>query len=365
MTVLAIDAGSSSLKFGLYSRDGAGALRCLDSGTITDPVGPSSAAVQRLLGLCSGMPAAIAHRLVFGGPNLVVPTLADAASLRALEALVPMEPLHLRPQLDLVYAAQAAAPGTPNVLCFDTAFHASMPAVAKRLPLPPTIDPSMRRYGFHGLSYEYVIGALGPALRGRAVIAHLGSGASLCATHDGRPIDTTMGFSALGGLMMATRPGDLDPGVLLQLMRLGYADRERLAEFLNGECGLAGVSGRSPDIRELFAVTTSDKRAREALELFDYQLLKHACAMIGVLGGLDALVFTGGIGEHQPVVRERLCRSLRFLGVDIDASANQRHAATISTAQSTVSVRVIATDETAVMARHAYELIGRVRAQPQ
>jgi acetate kinase len=357
MIVLCLDAGSSSLKFGLYRAEGLNdALQCVTSGTLDGALGDSRGLLDRLLKQFDARPDAVGHRVVFGGPNRFDPTIADETVLRELEGVSALEPLHLRAELDLVYAARAALPGIPQVLCFDTAFFQPMPAIAKRFPLPP-IDPALRRYGFHGLSYEYVTSALGPALAGRAIVAHLGSGASLCALRNGTPVDTTMGFSALGGLMMATRPGDLDPGAVLQLLSLGYDDRAKLSDIFFRRSGLAGVSGTSGDIRTLIAAAPGDERARDAIELFDYQLLKLTGAMIAVLGGLDTLVFTGGIGEHQPPVRLNLCRSLEHVGIRIDEQANARNAATISSEQSAVTVRVFPTDENLAIARHTLALL--------
>ncbi|MBV8490659.1 MAG: acetate/propionate family kinase [Candidatus Eremiobacteraeota bacterium] len=361
MIVLCLDGGSSSLKFAAYRAAGRNGLRCLTSGTLIGAPDPR-AVLGRLLRQVDEKPSAVGHRIVFGGPARTQPVVADDDVLRELEALCPIEPLHLRPEIDLVIAAREALPGTPQVLCFDTAFHESMPDVAKRLPLPG-LDPMLRRYGFHGLSYEYVSTVLGDTLGARAIVAHLGSGASLCALRDGAPVDTTMGFSALGGLMMATRPGDLDPGVLLRLMGEGY-DATQLSDLLYERAGLAGVSGVSGDMRALLAAAHTDQRARTALELYDYQLLKHAGALVAVLGGLDTLVFTGGVGEHQPEVRANLCRSLRYTGVEIDDEANVRNADVLSTPESGVSVRVVPTDENLTIARHALATFAKGTPSP-
>ena len=353
MDVLCLDGGSSSLKFARFRRDGEAAPRRL----VADSRAARSTTLAELWQHDGRPPDAVAHRIVFGGERYVAPVIADDAVLADLERLVEIDPLHLRDELDLVYAARTCGRSVPNVLCFDTAFHQRMPDIAKRLPLPPDVDPSLRRYGFHGLSYEYVVETLGAALQGRAIVAHLGSGASLCAMRDGAPVDTTMGYSALGGLMMGTRAGDLDPGVVLRLMRLGYDDAASLADFLYRRCGLAGVSGTDGDEKALEAAAQDDRRAREALDLFCYQLLKSAGAMIAALGGLDALVFTGGIGEHSATIRSCLCRALRYAGVVLDETANSRNRDVISSSQSAVRIRVVSTDENAVMARHAYALL--------
>jgi acetate kinase len=229
-----------------------------------------------------------------------------------------------------------ALPQASNVLCFDTAFHRRSPAIAHRLPLPNDLDPLLQRYGFHGLSYEYVASQL-PANSGRTVIAHLGSGASLCAIRDGEPIDTTMGFTALGGLMMGTRPGDLDPGVMLRLLGNDRYDVEQLTDLLYHRSGLLGVSGSSADMRTLIEAANTNAAAREAVDLFVYQLIKQLGAMTAVLGGLDTLVFTGGIGEHAAPIRERVSAALAYLG--------------------DVATLVIPTDENLMIARHTLRVL--------
>jgi len=265
--------------------------------------------------------------------------------------------LHLRAELDLLCAARRRFPGVAQVLAFDTAFHARAPEIAKRLPLPRDLDPLLSRYGFHGLSYEYVVSQLGGD-RGRTIVAHLGSGASLCALRDGLPLDTTMGFSALGGLMMATRPGDLDPGAILRLLDDGY-DAPRLTDLLYRRCGLLGVSGRSADMRELLDASATDAAARDAVELFVYQLVKHLGSMVAVLGGIDRLVFTGGIGERAPAIRGAVAAAFAFLGVRLDDAANRGDAREISSPESAVQVLVLPTDENLVIARHALALLTR------
>ena len=356
--VLCLDGGSSSLKFALYSADERGELVRLMAGEL--PAGNtaretfanvlSTIAPEHEAGV-----AAVAHRIVFGGSRYTATVIADDATLRELETLVPIEPLHLRAELDLVHEARHRLRGTVQVLCFDTAFHQRMPAIAKRLPLPRDLDPLIARYGFHGLSYEYVVSVL-PRDCGRTIVAHLGSGASLCALRDGVPVDTTMGFSALGGLMMATRPGDLDPGILLRLLAAGY-DLSRLTRLLYHESGLRGVSGISADMRSLLA-NRQAPAAREAVDLFVYQLVKHLGAMIAVLGGLDTLVFTGGIGEHAPTIRAAACGAFEYMGLRLDDGANARNAGRISTEESGVAVLVVPTDENLVLARHAMNELG-------
>lgn len=379
MRVLALDGGSSSLKFALYAVAGDAFSPTLsgEASGFGQPPGHlrvatpeivlideavaaewnAAIALERVLGIVREREAdlsAVGHRIVFGGPNHVEPVLATPEVLRRIEEFVALEPLHLRVELDAVYAMQRHFPGVPQILCFDTAFHRRMPAVAKRLPLPRNLDPALQRYGFHGLSYEYVLWRVAQASRGRVVIAHLGNGASLCALKDGLPMDTTMGFSALGGLMMGTRPGDMDPGVLLYLLGAGGYRAADLADLLNYHCGLLGVSGSSASMEALLAAAPSDASAREAVELFVHQLVKHLGAMIAVLGGLDALVFTGGIGERAASIRSKACEALGYAGVRLDDAANAASAPIVSRGESRVGVHVVPADETLVIARHAF-----------
>jgi acetate kinase len=234
-----------------------------------------------------------------------------------------------------------------------------MPELAQRLPLPEWVwDEGIRRYGFHGLSYEYVLATLGPAARGRVVIAHLGNGASLAAVRDGRPVDTTMGLTPTGGLVMGTRTGDLDPGVLLYLLREKRYDADALARLVDREAGLLGISGTTSDVRALLAARDGDPRAALALSLFSYQARKHIGAMAAVLGGLDTLVFTGGIGEHAAPVRAEICAGLEHLGVRLDPERSERSVDPISAHGSACIVRVIATNEDLMIARHVAATLG-------
>lgn len=334
MKILTLNGGSSSLKYASYHADDR-AMTQLRAGSI-EGSGAAGDVLPRVLAETGSDIDAIGHRLVFGGDRYDAPVRADAATLRDLEALVAIDPLHLRAELDLVYAAMRACPQAANILCFDTAFHRRSPAIAHQLPLPNTIDPMLQRYGFHGLSYEYIVSQL-PANAGRTVIAHLGSGASLCAVRDGEPVDTTMGFTALGGLMMATRPGDLDPGVMLQLLGNDAYDLKSLTDLLYHRSGLLGVSGSSADMRTLLVQAQTDAAARDAIELFVYQLRKQLGAMIAILGGLDTLVFTAGIGENQPIIRQRVADAFAFLGP--------------------FRVSVIPTDENLMIARHTRAVV--------
>jgi acetate kinase len=348
------------LKFAAYRTDSvSGRLLRVDAGTdavSNDAVTALNSVLSHVRPHIDGAFGAVGHRIVFGGPVYTAPVRANDAVLRDLEALVVIEPLHLRSELSLVRAALQKFPNVPQVLCFDTAFHRQSKPIAKRLPLPADIDPLLQRYGFHGLSYEYIASELGRG-SGRTVVAHLGSGASLCALEDGKPVDTTMGFSALGGLMMGTRPGDLDPGVVLRLLDSDAYDAERLSDLLYFRSGLLGVSGTTADMQNLISMADRDACAREAIELFIYQLRKQLGSMIAVLGGLKTLVFTAGIGEHAPLIRAAACQGLDYLGLRFDDAANQRNERVISSLESRVAVLVVPTDENLMIARHTLQLV--------
>jgi len=305
---------------------------------------------------------AIGHRVVHGGRAFDAPRLVSDGVLAELRRLTPLAPDHLPQALAAVEIAGKAFPGQPQALCFDTAFHRNMPRVARLYPLPYRLaDGGMVRYGFHGLSYESIVGqlrALGdPRAGGRLVIAHLGNGASMAAVRDGQGVDTTMGFTPAGGLMMGTRAGDLDPGVLLYLCTDGGLDPAAVGTLVNRESGLLGVSGISADMRDLLERERDDTRAAEAVALFCYQAKKFLGAMVAVLGGLDTLVFTGGIGEHAAPVRERIGAGLEGFGIRIDPTRNGRHAPIISPDGSAVTVRVMQTDEDLMIARQTATLV--------
>ncbi|OOG55139.1 acetate kinase [Rhodanobacter sp. B05] len=298
---------------------------------------------------------AVGHRIVHGGSDFHRPTRIDDAVLAALEKLVPLAPLHQPHNIAAVKAISSLRPDLLQVACFDTAFHHDMPPVATRLALPQTYtEEGVRRYGFHGLSYEYLIARLrelSPDLAGgRVVAAHLGNGASLCAMRNGRSIDTTMGFTALDGLVMGTRCGSIDPGALLYLQQVHDLRAVDVEYMLYHESGLLGVSGISSDMRIL--QVSEDPRAREAIELFVYRLVKELGALTSALGGLDALIFSAGIGEHAASVRAAVCERLAWLGIECDPAANARHDTLISTSRSRVRVFIIATDEEAMIAAH-------------
>lgn len=308
---------------------------------------------------------AVGHRVVHGGPHYREPHVISEAMLAALRDLVPIDPDHLPQAIALIEAVTKAHPGLPQVACFDTAFHRHMPAVARAYPLPPEYaDAGVMRYGFHGLSYEYIIGALqaidATAARGRVVIAHLGNGASMAAVRGGVGIETTMGFSPTGGIMMGTRTGDLDPGVLLYLLGARGMSAADVSTLVNKGAGLRGVSGTSADMRDLLAAAVTDPHAAAAVDLFCYTAKKALGALVAVLGGLDTLVFTGGIGEHAAPVRARITAGLDYLGLHVDAQRNAAHDGVISTDDSAVTVRVMPTDEDLMIARHTAQLMQSV-----
>jgi acetate kinase len=382
--VLCLNSGSSSLKFALSAlRDGRGTrgaegaverlglagarlwIRGPDREVLEDGervVPDAHAAVEAIFAALDRLrlpvPMAVGHRVVHGGPDHVAPQRVDARLLASLRTLVPLAPLHLPAAIEVIEAVSARFPDLPQVACFDTSFHRSMPEVAQRLPLPRDLwDAGVRRYGFHGLSYEYVVASLGP-LPPRLIIAHLGNGASMVALRDGRPIDTTMALTPTGGLMMGTRSGDLDPGVLVFLARVRGYDTERLEHLVDQEAGLLGVSGISSDMKTLLERRAEEPDAALAVDLFCHHARKHIGALAAVLGGLDTLVFTGGIGERAAAVRGDICRGLEHLGVHLDPRRNQVHDPVISTAGSACTVRVVPTDEDVMIAHHTRAVLA-------
>lgn len=306
--------------------------------------------------------AAVGHRVVHGGQHFSAPVKLDTTSIEALRALTPLAPLHQPHNLAGVDAVTAALPGVPQVACFDTAFHRSQPELAQRFALPARFtEEGVRRYGFHGSSYEYIAHILPEHLgearaNGKVIIAHLGNGASLCAMENCRSVASTMGFTAVDGLMMGTRTGALDPGVLLYMMDYHQMNAAQLTKLLYKESGLLGVSGISQDMREL--LESDAPAAREAVDLFCYRIQREIGSHAAALGGLDALVFTGGIGEHAAAVRAQVAQACRWLGVEVDAAANESGATRISTANSRVDVLVLPTNEEWMIARHAAEMLG-------
>ena len=305
--------------------------------------------------------AGVGHRVVHGGLEFMEPTRVDAAILERLERYVPLAPLHQPHNLAAIRLMLERLPGVPEIACFDTAFHRTVPEVAQLFALPARYAAAgVRRYGFHGLSYEYVASVLpsldGRAAAGRTVVFHLGNGASMAALQGGRSIGTTMGFTAIEGLPMGTRPGSLDPGVLLFMFdELGMSVRE-VERLLYHESGLLGLSGISSDMRDLLANESAP--ARLAVDVFCYRARRELGSLAAALGGLDAIVFTAGIGENQPEIRARICRDAEWLGVQLDREANLKHGPRISAADSAVSAWVVPTDEETMIARHVARLLG-------
>lgn len=299
---------------------------------------------------------AVGHRVVHGmqhaEPQRVTPDLIEQ-----LRRIVPYDPDHLPPELDLIEAFQQRHPKLPQTACFDTAFHRSMPAVARRLAIPRRFDEAgVQRYGFHGLSYAYLVEELGrqagaESARGKVILAHLGNGASMAAVSNGRSVDTSMGFTPAGGLPMSTRAGDLDPGVAWFLMQKERLGASQFNDLINHQSGLLGVSETSSDMRDLLERRENDPRAAEAVDLFCYQARKWIGAFAAALGGVETLVFSGGIGENSPEIRRGICRGLQFFGIELDKSANDANAAVISAESGRVTVRVIPTDEQLMIAR--------------
>jgi acetate kinase len=311
--------------------------------------------------------AAAGHRLVQGGPRYKDPQRITPEFLSEIEQLVPLDPDHMPAAIRGIQFVAGKFPELPQVACFDTAFHCSLPKVARMYALPRRLyDQGIFRYGFHGLSYEYIMRELhaleGKLANGRVIIAHLGSGASMVAVKEGKSIDTSMGFTPLEGLVMATRSGDVDPGALLYLLEHKKMSAKEMNTLVNKESGLLGVSGTSGDMRVLLEKMREDARAGEALDLFCYRAKKYIGAYAAVLGGLDMLVFAGGIGEHAPVVRKRICDGLDFLGIRLDDPSNEANAALISLPESRVKVRVIKTNEDLMIVRHVLSALGWTNA---
>lgn len=388
--ILTINAGSSSLKFALFAAD---ALDCAAIGMIdglgTDPnftmkdgaggklvsdalegerfVADHGSALRTVLdALAEQFPeariAAVGHRVVHGGLAYSAPVVVDDEILRQLAELVPLAPLHQPHNLSGIEAAKAAFPGVPQVACFDTAFHRAHPFVNDAFALPRALyDEGVRRYGFHGLSYEYVTGKLAEIApfhaRGRVIVCHLGSGASMCALRNGHSVASTMGFSALDGLPMGTRPGQVDPGVLLYLMDQKGMDAKAISDLLYKESGLKGLSGISNDMRDLEA--SDDPHAKQAIDYFVFRVRREIGGMAAVLEGLDAIVFCGGIGENSRLIRESVLESMEWLGIELDLDRNREGAQIISSDRSSVRAFIIRTNEELMIARHTGQLLAR------
>jgi len=381
--ILAFNSGSSSLKLALYELDGSREklvvrgeaeniaaesgrlwLRAGDGSSVVDQsraISDHAAAMKLALDALSTAkfphPAAIGHRVVMGGSHSA-PENVTAELLTELRALTPLAPLHLPAEIKIIEAVTSDSAGIPQVACFDTAFHRRLPQLAQRFPLPRKLfAQGVRRYGFHGLSYEYVLQQLRPAAKGqRLIIAHLGNGASLAAIKDGVPVDTSMGLTPTGGIMMGTRTGDLDPGVLIYLLREKHYDSAKLEHLVDNESGLVGVSETTSDMKTLLAARASDPRAAEAVAMFCRSVRKQIGAFAAVLGGLDMLIFTAGIGERAPAVRAEICCDLGHLGVEIDSARNDASDSVISAVHSPCAVCVIPTNEELMIARHTHEV---------
>jgi acetate kinase len=361
LVVLCVNSGSSSLKTALFEVEGT-AERALARHAHPVESGDYTTALDAALASFDAeglpLPGAAGHRVVHGGPRHAEPALIDDDVLTDLRELVPFAPLHIPAAIAGIDAIRGRW-DIPQVVCFDTAFHRHMPELAQRLPLPDSLwDAGVRRYGFHGLSYEYIVGALGAGQLGRAVIAHLGNGASMVAVDGGQSIDTTMGFTPAGGLVMSTRSGDLDPGVPVYLLREQGFDPDRLEQLVDREAGLVALSGGTSDMRTLVERREQDSRAAFAVDAFCYHARQHVGALAATLGGLDTLVFTGGIGEKAAAVRAGICDGLEHLGVELENAANAADAAVISAPASGCVVRVERTDEDVVIARHTRALIA-------
>ena len=307
---------------------------------------------------------AVGHRVVHGGPKYSKPQRITAEMVQELRQLSPFDPEHLPEEILLTEAFHRRFPELPQVACFDTAFHHDMPRVAQLLPIPRRYEAQgVRRYGFHGLSYAFLMGELArlagsDAAQGRVILAHLGNGASLAAVRDGKPVDTSMSFTPTAGLPMSTRSGDLDPGVVWYLARTENMSAKQFNEMVNFQSGLLGVSETSSDMRDLLACETKDVRAAEAVAMFCYQVKKWIGAFAAVLGGLDTLVFAGGIGENAPPVRARICDGLGFLGIELEEKRNVACAEVISAETSRIPVRVIRTDEEWMIASTVRQVLG-------
>jgi acetate kinase len=386
LIVLALNSGSSSLKFGFYGvgsskterlvsgeaesiGDKSGKFHAEDSrgNALLSETGPIRSQREAIIRIGTFLveskmpkPAAIGHRIVHGGPKLRQHCLIDDTVLMQLEAAAPFAPLHIPSALSVIRFAKEHFPRLPQVACFDTTFHAELPAVARVLPLAKELQSEgIQRYGFHGLSCESIVHQLANELPSRIVIAHLGNGASVTAVKDGKSIDTSMGLTPTGGVIMGTRSGDLDPGVLVYLMREKNFDAAMLEELVDHRSGLFGVSGVGSDMRRLQEAASSNPDARLAIQMFCYSVRKQIAAMIAALGGLDLLVFTGGIGENDFEVRSAICGGLSWFGVSLDSARNRAGESPVSDPTSSCAVRVLPSQEDDEIARHTWALFPR------
>jgi acetate kinase len=390
VSVVTVNAGSSSLKFCRYRLAADGALhadargavegigsaprmavsdgegkslvkRDLNASEVRDPSDAVREVAQWLKAHFQDRAAAVGHRFVHGGPDYAAPVAVDTATLDRLRAFIPLAPLHQPFNIAAVEAARQYLPGVPQVACFDTAFHNGHAELARLIALPWKLyESGVRRYGFHGLSYEYIASVLprvAPEIAGgRVIVAHLGSGASLCALREGRSVDSTLGFTALDGLCMGTRPGAVDPGAILYLFQELKLSAKDVESMLYKQSGLLGISGISNDMRALLA--SDAPRARLAIEFFVYRVAKEIGALAASLGGLDGIVFTAGIGERSSEIRRRICESCAWLGVTLDNAANEKGGPRLSAPGSKVSAWTIPTDEELMIARHTCSVLG-------
>jgi acetate kinase len=379
--ILCLNVGSSSCKFSLFGHGdrsiasgeveriglsgGSLVMRGADGAKLADkhrdftrPREAITALFDQFVEANVPEAAAVGHRIVHGGPNHIAPERVTPELIDDLRRLTPFAPVHMPGAIEGLEAVAERAPRLAQVVCFDTAFHRHMPPIAERFALPAKLyDQGVRRYGFHGISYEYIMTVLGPSRPRRIVIAHLGNGASMVAVRDGVGIDTTMGLTPTGGFMMGTRSGDLDPSVLLYLMNAQHLNAAELEKLVDREAGLLGVSAVSSDMKTLLERRASDPRAALAIEMFCYQVRKQIGAFAGALGGLDLLVFTGGIGERAALIRLEVSAGLAHLGIEVDPERNAAHADLISRDSSHVAVRVIPTNENLMIARHTRALV--------
>jgi propionate kinase len=388
--ILALNGGSSTIKFALFEATNpprrilSGSIERIglsnptfrvDSTTSTDcfsrtvTAPDQTAAVSILIDWIEksgarGALVAVGHRVVHGGPSYFEPQRITTKMIAELRRLTPFDPEHLPEELLLTETFHRRFPNLPQVACFDTAFHHDLPRVARMLPIPRRYETlGVRRYGFHGLSYSFLMEELvrlgdAAATTGRVILAHLGSGASLAAVRDGKSIDTSMSFTPNSGVPMSTRSGDVDPGLALYLSRTEKMSTEQFDDMVNSRSGLVGISETSGDMRDLIAHETQDVRAAEAVALFCYEVRKWIGAFTAALGGIDTLVFTGGIGENASLVRERICDGLGFLGVALDPQRNTQSAALISSDIGNVTVRVIRTDEALMIAKSVIRVLN-------
>jgi acetate kinase len=384
--ILVLNSGSSSLKFGVYSAAAAGEPRATHQGEI-EGIGGSEGKIwlkdgdgktleqesrnfaqqsdaakgvaEKLSKLKLSGLAGIGHRVVHGGPSLTEHQRVTPQVVNTLEAAAHFAPLHVPAAIALIREAEKLYPGVPQFACFDTAFHTTMPEAVSRLPLPRKYwDAGIRKYGFHGLSCESIIHALRDSLPKYLIVAHLGNGASITAIVDGKSVDTTMGLTPTGGIVMGTRPGDLDPGVLIHILKTNGNNADELSTMLDKESGLLGISGSASDMRELHeAAGRGDKQARLAIEMFARAAAKAIGGFVATMGEVDALVFTGGIGEHDAEVRAAICEGMEIFGVQLDEGENRKNAREINWGERRVSVRVIESDEDGQIARHVARLL--------